>query len=302
MNETSQKKQSDKTSRDPLHEVKRATVAIGKLPDVPLLSGDQPYHDGSELGFEVHATGFIYAYTPIEYSPGTSAPDSKGVVYYWAQLWIVTCKHSVEDQPVTAVRLDTKSGGTRVYPIRLNQWTVHPSQDVAVTPLTMESATELDFASIDPGKTASKSGIEKMGFYESTPVSMVGFPVGMIEGGRKNYPVVRAGAIAQIQGYLDGDAEHTNFLIDGSVFGGNSGGPVVVPRGTLNASMESLSENVLIGMVLASSYANAINKDQSPIEVMQNADLVHAVGVDFLNETIWHHHRRTEGDRLVASS
>ena len=293
--------QPDKASRDPLHEVKRATLAIGKLPDVTPLPENQSYYDGSRLDFEVNATGFIYVHTPIEFSPGTSAPDSNGVVYYWAQLWIVTCKHCIRDYAVTAVRLDTKNGGTRVYPIHLNKWTVHPSQDIAVTSLSFESLPELDFASIDDGKTASRSQIERMGFYESTPVSMIGFPVGMIEGGRKNYPVVRSGAIAQIEGYLDGDAEHTNFLIDGSVFGGNSGGPVVVCKGTLNTNAQSLSDTVLIGMVLGSSYANAIDEDQSPIQVMENADLVHAVGVDSINETIRHHHLNTEGTRLQST-
>ena len=85
----------------------------------------------------------------------------------------------------------------------------------------------------------------RTGFWEGTPVSMIGFPAGMIEGGKKNYPVVRGGTIAQIQGYLDRDPEHRNFLIDGSVFGGNSGGPIVVRKGVMNCENQALSHTVL---------------------------------------------------------
>lgn len=126
----------------------------------------------------------------------------------------------------------------------------------------------------------------RTGFYESTRVSMIGFPVGMIEGGRKNYPAVRSGAIAQVQGYLDRDPEHTTFLIDGSVFGGNSGGPVVVPKGTMNTEAARLSATVVIGMVSSGVYAETVRSDETPSSIMQNADLVHAVTMDSINETI----------------
>ena len=49
-------------------------------------------------------------------------------------MWIVTCKHCVQDKPVVAIRMDT-SGGTRVYTISSAKWGMHPKEDVAVTPL-----------------------------------------------------------------------------------------------------------------------------------------------------------------------
>ena len=233
---------------DPLQLVKRATVAVGTLPDTALaLPGNQQYYRGNLVGFEVRGAGFIYAYTPFEFAESKSQPDPKtGVVYYWAEIWIATCKHCLRDSAAVAVRIDTKSGGTRVYPIHSKKWTAHPTEDVAVAPLELGlsdspsekerlSINDVDLATVKHKDTAARSQIARMGFYESTPVSMLGFPVGMIEGGKKNYPVVRAGTIAQIQGYLDGDPEHTRFLIDGSVFGGNSGGPIVVREGTWNA-------------------------------------------------------------------
>lgn len=300
MIEVASKNLRNKVAKDPLKKVRKATVAIGTLSHVPSLPDNQLYYDGSDLGFNVQATGFLYAYTPLEFAEGKSEPDPKtGTVYYWAQLWIVTCKHCVRTSEVVAVRLDTKSGGTRVYRINSDNWTLHPTEDVAVTPLSLNSSTinlseeerasiaELDLESISDGQAAPKSEISRMGFYESTPVSMIGFPIGMIEGGKKNYPAVRSGTIAQIEGCLDGDPEHTEFLIDGSIFGGNSGSPIVVPEGTWTAeSLSRLSGTVLIGMVSASSYAHVITESESPSEVFQNADLVHAVTVDSINAVI----------------
>ena len=205
---------------DPLQLIKRATVAVGLLPDTATdLSGNRQYYGADLVGFEIHGTGFLYAHTPLEFAKGKSKADPKtGTVYYWAAIWIVTCKHCLRNSGVMAVRIDTKSGGTRVYPVHSGKWTAHPTEDVAVAPLTLGvserpseeellSINDVDVTTIGEGNTAAKPQIARMGFYESTPVSMIGFPVGMIEGGKKNYPVVRAGTIAQIQGYLDSDPE-----------------------------------------------------------------------------------------------
>ena len=61
---------------------------------------------GAEVDFEVEGTGFIYVHTPLEFAEGRSAPDPEtGTVYYWAQIWIVTCKHCVPETGVAAVRM-----------------------------------------------------------------------------------------------------------------------------------------------------------------------------------------------------
>lgn len=287
---------------DPLGEVKRAIVAVGKLPNELPLSDAQGYWDGADVDFEVDGTGFVYVHTPIEFAEGKSEPDPEtGSVYYWAMIWIVTCGHCVAEEGVTGVRVNTTDGRTRIYAVPADRWTRHPTEDVAITPLSIggghkrqdkaEAAVRsVEFGKIDNKMTARKPQIRGMGFFESTPVSMIGFPIGMTEGGRKNYPVVRSGSIAQIQGYLDGDPEHAGFLIDGSGFGGNSGGPVVVRKGTLNSEGRALSDTVLIGMVTKSSYTNALYEDESPSEVMENADLVHAIAVEEIHATVRQHY------------
>ena len=290
---------ADRTPEDPLREIRQSVVAIGTLPDPASRPHGQLFHDGSLVDFDVRGTGFLYTYTPIEFAEGKSDPDPKtGAVYYWAQTWIVTCKHCVQDASVVAVRIDTTEG-TRVYTIRVSKWWIHPDEDVAVTPFGLDADVEpvpneaaaeafrgLVMSRVDPEHTATREQIKRTGFWESTPVSMIGFPAGMNEGGRKNYPVVRAGTIAQLQGYLDYDPQHRSFLIDGSVFAGNSGGPIVVRKGTMNSENRSLSRTVLIGMVSKAFQVETVRDDESLSGVMENADLVKAVTVDSINDTI----------------
>ena len=289
--------------KDPLQEIRQSVVAIGTLVDPPPLPRGQLFYDGSQVNFEVRGTGFIYSYTPLAFAKGKSDPDPKtGTVYYWAQLWIVTCQHCVQETPAVAVRIDTKDG-TRVFTIRAFKWWMHPDQDLVVTPFGLDTDVEpipdkaadeafraLVISTVGSEHTATRAQIRSIGFWESTPVLMIGFPAGMIEGGRKNYPVVRAGTIAQMQGYLEGDPEHRAFLIDGSVFVGNSGGPIVVRRGTMNSENQALSHTVLIGMVSQAVQVETIRDDESLSGVMENADLVNAVTVDSVNETIDSHY------------
>lgn len=126
---------------------------------------------------------------------------------------------------------------------------------------------------------------------------MIGFPAGMIEGGRKNCPVVRAGTTAQMQGYLDGDPEHRTFLIDGSVFVGTSGGPIVLRKGTMNSENRVLSHTVWIGTVSQAVRLETIRDDESRSGVMENADLVHTVTVDSINDTMRSYTRRRGSPR-----
>ena len=287
---------------DPLREIRQSVVAIGTLPDPPPLPAGQLVQGGRAVDFRVKGTGFIYAYTPMDFAEVGSDPDPKTAGDYCrAQLWIVTCHHCIQDTPVVAIRINT-ANGPQVYTIRASRWWMHPDEDVAVTPLRLESdaesvpdeaATEaiqaLMVSSVGEEGTATLGQFKPMGFLESTPVSMIGFPAGMIGGGTKSQPAVRTGTIARIQGCLDGDPEHGTFLIDGTVIVGNSGGPVVVREGTMDSEHRPLSHSVLIGMVSHAVPVEAIRDDDAPSGVMESADLVNAVTVDSVNETIRSH-------------
>lgn len=181
---------------DPLAEVRNAIVAIGKLPVELSLSDTRLHYDGADEDFEVKGTGFLYEHTPIEFVEHPSEPDGDtGTVHYWSHIWIVTCKHCVPDSGVVAVRVNTKHGGTRIFTFPSERWTRHPTEDVAITQFStggplknQEEAIAalgvLDFGYIEHKMAAHKPKMRSMGFFETTGVSMIGFPIGMMEGGR----------------------------------------------------------------------------------------------------------------------
>ena len=280
------------TDDDPLHNIKKATILIGEM---------------ANGGFEPLGSGFVYVHTPIRFAKGKSEPDGKGYVYYWAQLWIVTCRHVICGVRTPAVRFNNKEGGTDTYPIHPRDWWPHPTKDVVVAtvPTTKKLgglpsdnevayvASARDLGLIDHSLTARRSQFKTMRFLEQTPVSVVGYPTGMIEGGRKDYPVVRAGHIAQVQGFIDDDPAHSSFLVESSVSPGNSGGPVVVPKGTLSIDRRQvLSDSVVVGMVshkldVEIQYDSGKTREDS-------ANLAGVVAMDAIDRTI--------EDRLLAEN
>ena len=72
-----------------------------------------------------------------------------------------------------------------------------------------------------------------------------------LAGEERNYVIVRQGILGRVQHWLHGNAR--TFLIDASIYPGNSGGPVVLkPESTAIRGTKPNSRCVLIGMV--SSY------------------------------------------------
>ena len=69
-----------------------------------------------------------------------------------------------------------------------------------------------------------------------------------MEAESKDHPIVRYGMLAQIQGWLR--EEHDTFLVDGSGFPENSGGPVVTkPQFGAVEGTQNVPGAWLVGMV-----------------------------------------------------
>lgn len=272
---------------DLLREIKRATVAIGR----PTGSVG-----GIPVGqMEIVSSGFLYAYAPHGLSPERSP------------VWVVTCRHSVWQDVVSggaiAVRVNTKSAGKAVDRVVVRRWYVHATEDVAVALLRVPGihvddqsrdrlvpiqGFELEVEPLSADSVAFREDMIRLGLYEYTPVAIVGFPIGMNEEGSKDYPVVRSGRIAQIQGYFDGDPEHRSFLVDGSVFGGNSGGPVVVPNGTWTTGLQILKGTAVIGIVSnrrVTPIAGELGATSTP-DGFENADLTGVIAMEVVRELI----------------
>ena len=204
-----------------------------------------------------HSTGFLYAY-PTEYRKEIP-PDGT----YHASFFLVTCKHVIEKQSqfnqllirfnnldgqgMSTYSLDIHTGGSLV-------WTLHPTADIAVLSL---SASKLDEAGVEwhyiarADSSLPHEQILNGDLSEGDEVFILGFPMGWREG-RQDYPIVRHGMVAQIKGLANGD--HDTFVVDGSAFGGNSGGPVLTKAQAGSITGTSRIDRVsLVGMVAANT-------------------------------------------------
>ena len=213
-----------------------------------------PSQDGN---VQYTATGFLYGFPT-----GTTAEN--GAKRYW--IYLVTNRHvfqkAFDRNTVIQARFNRPMGaGANVYPLPLSEpdgsisWTVHPEPDVDVAVLGVspeklqEDGIEYSWFpsdrltfTLDQARTGEVS--------EGDGVFVLGFPLGEA-GDERNYAIVRQGIIARAQDWLRGDAR--TFLIDASIFPGNSGGPVLLkPEVTSIQGTKSNARCGLIGMV--SSY------------------------------------------------
>ena len=103
----------------------------------------------------------------------------------------------------------------------------------------------------------------------------------------RNYVIVRQGVAARIRDWYDGQAD--TFLIDASVYPGNSGGPVIA-KPTMFSYVETRSHPKLIGMVSGYvPFQDVARSDQTGELVSvstENSGLAEVVPIDKVNETI----------------
>ena len=258
-------------------------------------------------------TGFGYA-RPDAYNAANPGLHTATEDEPW-RFWYVTCAHVIDaietsctaTSPRAYVELNEEAPSQGLaslgYPIghywtRHREWTARCSRlgpistrpytpddaavDVAVTtaPMHYEGFRKLDWWGFPPRMHMTRAMLNAGGsldrpLSEGDEVFVVGFPVGFYSDAQ-NWPVVRQGVLAQLQPYLKGKSQ--TFLIDGSVFGGNSGGPVVTkPQATSIKGTHQFTRNALVGMVTGCR----LNPDSG-----ENADLGIVIPLDTVNDTI----------------
>lgn len=257
-------------------------VLAGHLEAVAVLGVElsRPAHQPGAPETHDLGTAFFYVYPDQEPLPDDPAD---------LRVWLVTCRHIVKeidklpgdmfvrhnkvDQP------DTSEFRLRGLSDPDNRWTIHPREDVAVMPVPYAAlvAQGLKCLPFLAGEALTRNQLNDAGLGEGDDVYLIGFPEGKIEGHRDR-PVVRQGILAQIQGWLH--EEHDRFLVDGSSFGGNSGGPVVTRPRTDLPEHDILSHSLLLGMVHAHALSHGSNENG------ENADLVAVIPLDIINDTI----------------
>lgn len=234
------------------------------------------------------ATGLIYAQKQI---------DKNGKGY---RVFIATNRHVFEGKTKGFVRFNQESGeSAREYELPLVDasgkplWLAHqdPEIDVAVISINGQQLRKdgIRFACFLNDETVlpRSKAIEK-GVSEGDGIFVLGFPFGLVGKG-KNFVIVRQGVIATIRDCLEGDQK--DFLIDCSIFPGNSGGPVVSrPEVVAIEGTKNITRAYLIGIVAAYvPYRDvAINPQTGNARIIfeENSGLASVFPVDYIEELV----------------
>ena len=129
------------------------------------------------------------------------------------------------------------------------------------------------------------------GVAEGDGVYVLGFPVGLV-GGDRNYVIVRQGAIARVRDWLAGGVKE--FLVDVTIFPGNSGGPVV-SKPELNAITGTKSTGAASLLGVVKSYVPyhdvAVSQQTRLPRVIfeENSGLAAVVPIDYVDEVVRAH-------------
>ncbi|HEX7885125.1 MAG TPA: serine protease [Phenylobacterium sp.] len=223
---------------------------------------EQPLGDGTRTV----GTGFLIA---------TPGPDGQPRVV------LVTANHVFEKMPGQSARIGYRisnpDGSWSYSPQQVTirdkggheLWTHHPSRDVAA--ITIKAPPEFAKAALPENYLAADETFEKYQVTAGDEMMALGFPRGL-SANSAGFPILRSGRVAS---YPVAPAKmFPTFLLDFSVFPGNSGGPVFVSHpvksdgvtpvadkgdtgfiaGLLTQQVELNSERLEIGIVTHAKY------------------------------------------------
>ena len=136
------------------------------------------------------------------------------------------------------------------------KWTRHPTRDVAALEIT--APPEFARSAIPLSWLAGDETFNQVGMRPGDEMLALGFPLGL-SANQAGFPILRAGRVASYP--LAPSAEFPTFLLDFSVFPGNSGGPIYVNRadahfiaGMLTQQVELSGDRLDIGIVTHARY------------------------------------------------
>ncbi len=215
-------------------------------------------------------------------------------------VFLVTNRHVIQSLSVAYIRHNPRgSEPAKEFPLPLRDaagepvWYPHPRAeiDVAVTTVNVKAlkALDLQFAFFqNDDHVAPLSRIEEIGLTEGDGVFVLGFPMGLV-GERRSAVVARGGWVARIRELLQRSSDH--FLIDASVFPGNSGGPVISrpePVAIVNTKAQDTSYllGIVKGYVPYREVAVSAQTGQTRVVFEENSGLAAVHPVDVIEERI----------------
>ncbi len=244
----------------------------------------------SKKKFSCLATGFLI---------GFIAKDSKDATkkQYW--VFLVTNRHVFEDKGFIDLRFNTADGKTKIlrqglfFPKgREKRWLAHKNKNVdlallLISPKALED-NKIPLEFVPQEAFAYHRDFTKIGIEVGDAVYVLGFPLG-IAGDTQNSACVKWGIISR----MDKEIIQGNkaFLIDSSIFPGNSGGPVIYrPTNIRIGNTIAVDRPYLLGVVKSylpyeeSLFTHQTNPPSVVSLSRENSGLSLVVPMDFIRQ------------------
>lgn len=233
------------------------------------------------------ASGFLYAYKIPE-------TDDKYSIF------VVTCKHVFQNKKSIVIRLnkDNKED-SQEFEIGLldqngnNIWLAHHDLKIDCAILLLNAQTLKEYgisisAFRSDQNSANRNKMCDLGIVEGDSIFVLGFPLGIVDP-KRNLAIVRGGIISRVRDMYSRNSN--NFIIDASIFPGNSGGPVVTKPEVFSVkSTKSVNQSFLIGIISSYiPYQDIAFSQQTkrPLLVLQeNSGLAKVIPIDYVEEII----------------
>lgn len=243
-----------------------------------------------ENKFQSIATGFL-----IGFATNKEEADLSKKLY---RIFLLTNRHVFSGQQQLWVRFDKKdSQNTMRFPIQLRvgeeiKWLAHKDEKVDLAMLTINpdflNSNGVDWSFINEETFAYPEKFNDIGIELGDDIFLAGFPLG-IAGNERNYAIVRSGSIARVDQEIINSLK--SFLIDATVFPGNSGGPVFLkPEMVSLVNTKAVGSVFLIGVVSGYKlYQEALYSHQSNPPIVsgisvENSGLATVVPLNFAKD------------------
>lgn len=251
------------------------------------------------------ASGFMYGHY--------IHTDAENKPRYW--VYLVTNRHVLEGKSKVFVRFNPQAEEPAkeydldlVTPDGTPTWVGHPRAEVDVAVVVTdfqvlrEHAMKVAFFASERN-VATIEKMKEVGVTEGDFAYVLGFPMGLI-GGQRNAVIVRSGSIARIRDVLA--RSNDVFLVDASVFPGNSGGPVVLkPELIAIDGTKAVNQAFLIGIVRSyvpyEDVAVSLQTGKPRVVFSENSGLAAVHPVDHIEETIQRELEQRERRREQAA-
>ena len=197
--------------------------------------------------YESIATGFLIGFIR------KNSKDPQKRIY---NIFLITNRHVFENKEEVFFRFNKNKGGSVRFRVdliinRQTKWLAHINKKIDLAlltvPIELLKQNNIDWRFFNEEMFAEPLKFRKIGIELGDDIFAIGFPLGL-SGNLQNFPIVRSGSIARIN--KETLKNNKAFMVDASIFPGNSGGPVLLkPAGISLKNSIAVKRIYLLGVV-----------------------------------------------------